>query len=160
MIGSDNLLVELKSAVINGTSISYIAFNQGEIIVQHLLVSGEIVNSVCTREKALPYKRKVAKTIRAVTCEHSPNSIYAISLSMKFCPLIHGHRELDVDNFLKPLLDGIAAGLFCDTEIDSIEYFGFDDSNFIKLYVERLSNTLRPDEEGVIITISKLGVIK
>lgn len=76
---------------------------------------------------------------------------------MKFCPFVHRNRELDVDNFLKPLLDGIAAGLFCDTTIEKIEHFLFDDSNFLKLYVERLSNTMNANEEGVLVTISKLG---
>jgi Holliday junction resolvase RusA-like endonuclease len=160
MIGSDNLSVELKSTVINDVSICYIAFNQGETIVPYLLVSGEIVNSISTREKSLPYKRKVAKAIKSVTCKHSPANTYAISLSMKFCSRILWARKLDVDNFLKPLLDGIAAGLFCDTDADSIEHFSFDDSNFLKLYVERLSNTMHANEEGVIVTISKLSVIK
>jgi hypothetical protein len=52
-------------------------------------------------------------------------------------------------------LDGAAAGLFCNEDIDKIPRFHYDDSNFLNLYVERLPDTVKTIEEGIVITISK-----
>ncbi len=77
---------------------------------------------------------------------------------MRFCPPTHKNK-LDAENYLKPLLDGIAAGLFCNEneDVNKLENSKYDDSNFLSLYVERLPNTTRVNEEGVIVTISKMG---
>ena len=43
---------------------------------------------------------------------------YAISLALRFHPGYHGgaNQDLDVEKFIKPIIDAIAAGLFCDPQ--------------------------------------------
>ena len=52
-------------------------------------------------------------------------------LEFRFHPANHGYQSLDVENFLKPVIDAVAAGLFCEKEEDplKIEHWNYDDSN-------------------------------
>ena len=79
-----------------------------------------------------------------------------MTLAFTFYPGLHGYRALDVDNFIKPVLDGVAAGLFSPEEQDpqAIQHFNFDDSNFNTLLIQRLSDAAHPQGEGVAIFIS------
>ena len=67
---------------------------------------------------------------------------------------------LDVDNFVKPVLDGLAAGLFYPENTDSREiprfdiHHGVDDSNFWILLIHRLPNPPSHEEEGVRLFVS------
>ena len=63
---------------------------------------------------------------------------------------------LDVENFVKPVVDGLAAGLFCDNDTDPnhIELWNYDDSNFNTLLIHRLEDARRPEDEGIAISIS------
>ena len=83
---------------------------------------------------------------------------YAISLAFRFYSGFHGglRQGLDVENFIKPVLDAVAAGLFCDTETDprEIKKWGFNDSNFNTLFIHRLPNALESKEEGVAVNVS------
>ena len=87
-----------------------------------------------------------------------PGDHYAISLAFRFHPGFHGgpNQKLDVENFVKPVLDAVAAGLFCDAETDphSIDRWDFDDSNFNTLFVHRLPNTTDSRKEGVAVFVS------
>ena len=82
---------------------------------------------------------------------------YAISVSMKFHLKTHGNLKLDAENYLKPILDGVAAGLFVpdNTNPSEISHFNYDDSNFDKVYFEKLSPALTFEDEFVTIIISK-----
>lgn len=121
------------------------------------IIFGEIINSVPSpkaKPKQLAWKQHVASEVFNLTKNKviDPSLTFAISLNMRFYPNNHPGK-FDIDNFVKPILDGIAAGLFCDRGMDpsSFERFNFDDSNFKHLYVERLRDTTNPKEEGVAI---------
>ena len=83
---------------------------------------------------------------------------YTISLAFGFHPGFHGgpNLSLDVENFIKPVLDAVAAGLLCDneTEPQSIERWDYGDSNFSTLLVHRLPNTPDSRKEGVAVFFS------
>ena len=62
---------------------------------------------------------------------------------------------MDIENYIKPIFDGVAAGLFCEKDVDKFVSFKFDDSNFVNLYIERLPDAKIDSDEGVIITIAQ-----
>ena len=68
---------------------------------------------------------------------------YAVTLQFRFCR--HENERLDVDNYVKPVLDGLALGL------------GVDDSNFRILLIRRLGDADSPEEEGVRLFVSSSG---
>ena len=87
-----------------------------------------------------------------------PADRYAVTLQFRF------HRrptKLDVDNYVKPVLDGLAAGLFLDKDPGEIETFaahhGVDDSNFRILLIHRLPDAETPEEEGICLFVSSTG---
>jgi hypothetical protein len=73
---------------------------------------------------------------------------------MKFFPARRGNA-FDVENYLKPLVDAIAAGLFCEEGTDplTIERYNYNDSNFRHLLVFRLPDAKNEANEGVMTTI-------
>ena len=75
---------------------------------------------------------------------------------LSLLPALHGNRALDVENFVKPVLDGLAAGLFSSPGQDpwAIKRFDYDDSNFSTLFIHRLPDAARPEDEGVAISVS------
>ena len=125
-------------------------------------VFGVIGNSIPTsptgQAKLQDWKINVARTIKESRGDSpwDPSRQYAITLGLQFCLALHGHQPLDVENFIKPIIDALAAGLFCNTETDpgAIERFNYDDSNFNVLLIHRLPDTNRPSEEGVRIHVS------
>lgn len=127
-----------------------------------LRVSGEIVNSITTSQRAkaaqLEWKQRIASEVRDARGggPWDAGQRYAISLALRFCPALHGNRPLDVENFVKPVLDGLAAGLFSPPGQDPrlIRRFNYDDSNFSTLFIHRLPDAARPDGEGVAISVS------
>ena len=72
-----------------------------------------------------------------------PADRYAVTLQFRFCR--HEKERLDVDNYVKPVLDGLALGL------------GVDDSNFRILLIHRLPDAETPEEEGVRLFVSSSG---
>ena len=126
------------------------------------LVRGEIINSITTspsgKRKQRDWKVSVAAKIKASRGDTpwTPSDEYAVTLCMRFFPGYHGNRPLDVENFIKPVLDAVAAGLFCsdDTDPETIEHWGYDDSNFRTLLIHRFPDTSDPHEEGVAIVVS------
>ena len=102
-----------------------------------LQVAGEIVNEFTgNTSKKKDWKRRLTSEVKLQRGNESwkSNADYAISLSLRFHPGCHGGstQNLDVENYIKPIIDAIAAGLFCDEQTDpfAIERFCFDDSNF------------------------------
>ena len=92
---------------------------------------GTIINSVTNgsvgRRKQQSWKVQVASEAKAKRGEKmwNPSDSYVISLALCFCPENHGGRSrgLDADNFIKSILDAIAAGLFCSQEMgQSVPY--------------------------------------
>ena len=124
-----------------------------------LRVSGEIVNSITDRKDAqLAWKRRIASEVRDARGggPWDAGQRYAISLAFRFCSALHGNQPLDVENFVKPVLDGLAAGLFSSPgqDLRAIERFNYDDSNFSTLFIHRLPDAARSDDEGVAISVS------
>ena len=128
-------------------------------------VNGEIINSVVhkgAKKKQRKWKVKVASKVKDKRgtqpwCERDK---YAISLAMCFHPGNHGNRkrykDLDVDNYVKPILDAIAVGLFCpnSTELCNISSWDCNDSNFNTLLIHRLPDAQTPCDEGIAISVS------
>lgn len=129
-----------------------------------LLVSamGIIGNSVPTsapgKQKLADWKRTVARAAKAVRGPFplDPRWQFSISAGFSFCPAEHGNQRLDVENFLKPTFDALAAGLFCgvDQDPDLIERYDYDDANFRYLFVHQLPDAPDASREGVELVIS------
>ena len=127
------------------------------------VVFGMIANFTPTtvggRERLQNWKHKLSIQIKSKRKSiQDPNRIYAITIGMKFHPLTHGNQKFDLDNYSKPIIDAIAAGLFCDDDEDlSIltKYNKFDDSNFQHIYLERLPDADTSQDESIIILVSQ-----
>ena len=125
-------------------------------------VNGVIINSIVDgargREKQQNWKAQVASAVKRARGMQSWNAAdeYAISLAMRFHLGNHGNRDLDAENFVKPIIDAIAAGLFCpdSTEPQNIKRWGYDDSNFNTLLIHRLPDARTRAGEGIAISIS------
>ena len=148
----------LVSTRLNGFNFSHLTDAAYAMILQQT-INGTIINSVpgpAQKQELITWKQTIAKMVFDSRNGRmfSPDNHYTISLSLRFHPPSHHNRKLDVDNFIKPILDGIAAGLFCAIEQDptQITKFDYDDSNFNRLYIEKLF-TDNKAEEGIVITI-------
>ncbi len=132
-------------------------------------VKGPIINSVTKHTKRLrAWKEKVACAVKAERggdwCSHH---LYAVTLQFCFRERQNPAHEGDLDNYVKPVLDGLAAGLFLPEEkflpdgslgIKRFDkYHGVDDSNFRILLIRRLPNAESPDKEGVRLFVSTTG---
>ena len=158
-------------AILNNFNLNNRTIGDYEIPVIELLgsirslsvpVSGLIGNSVPTsptgKANLQDWKTNVARTVKESRGDTpwDPSKQYAITLGLQFCLALHGYRPLDVENFIKPIIDALAAGLFCNPETDpvTIERFNYDDSNFNTLFIHRLPDTTHKDREGVAIHVS------
>lgn len=66
----------------------------------------------------------------------------------------HWSREVDVDNYRKPVLDAVAAGLF-DPEPDRVtRWRGYPGHRFRTLLVHRLRDGAYPEREGAVVIVS------
>ena len=144
--------------------ISFLNFDGDEPI--RVIVRGNIINSVGDgakyKAKALSWKQKIAKAVKEKRKGvQDPKMLYAISVTMHFHPATHGNQELDAENFLKPILDATAAGLFADEneKPEEIHEFRYDDSNFENIYFDR-TWVNKEARELIIITISKTAMSK
>ncbi len=150
--------LELLSRDIGGWRIPTVGFADAE---RHLAVSviGQIVNSVTERtDKLRDWKVQVTTEVKAARGGEvwSATDDYAVSLALSFHPANHGNRSLDAENFIKPIIDALAAGLFCDPGTDprTIARWNYDDSNFNTLLIHRLPDPYDPEDEGVDIFVS------
>ncbi|MDE2670729.1 MAG: hypothetical protein OXI51_13880 [Chloroflexota bacterium] len=129
-----------------------------------LRVLGEIGNSVPTSERGKKvvqaWKLNVASEARAKRGDMpwDPEDRSVVTLGFSFCPELHGGswQRLDVENYIKPTLDALAAGLFSEPgeDLASIPQWGYDDSNFSTLLIHRLPDAPSPAVEGVAIFVS------
>lgn len=121
-------------------------------------VGNSITTSQSGKRRTEAWKRAVAVRTKAARnrCVWSPGWAYAVSVGFAFSPALHGYQPLDVENFLKPALDALAAGLFCpgDQDASAIERYDYDDSGFRYLFVQRLADARSPDEEGAALYVS------
>lgn len=135
---------------------------QSEVLRLAVPVIAPIGNSIATsasgKTRTAAWKVAVASAVKAGRGHASfkPDSIYSVSLGFSFNPVAHGNQPLDVENFMKPTLDALAAGLFCEESRDpaSITRFAYDDSNFRYLFVHRLPDAPSAQTEGAGIVVS------
>ena len=134
-----------------------------------LKADGTIINSIVDGEKGRAKQRnwkiQIASTVRQKRGSGAWNSDdeFAVSIGLRFHANNHGGQtdangraRLDAENFIKPIVDAIAAGLFSDDSLDlnSIERWDYDDSNFNTLLIHRFDDVQTPRGEGVIICVS------
>ena len=134
-----------------------------------LPIMGYIGNSISTSEigmkKLDSWKVLVASEIKVARGGNAwnPQFQYAIAISFSFNAKSHGNRRradgqcrLDVENFIKPVIDALAAGLFCDqgTDVKNISRWDYDDSNFNTLLIHRLEDAPKPEGEGIAVYVS------
>ena len=127
-------------------------------------VKGPVINSVPSRKKRRALRCWKVGLARQVKAEREarwcPDHLYAVTLQFRFDPR---PTKLDVDNYVKPVLDGLAAGLFLPDGTDPGEVERFDvhhdvdDSNFRILLIHRLPDAEPPEEEGVCLFVSSTG---
>ena len=136
-------------------------FHEPECYNLHVPITGYIVNSSTERKDRLQsWKAHVAAEVMDARGKYAWNNrhIFAITLGFSFNTGSgwHGYRALDVENFIKPVIDALAAGLFCDEHTDpfTITRWDFDDSNFNTLLIHRLPDARTPQEEGIAVCVS------
>ncbi|MCY4581358.1 MAG: hypothetical protein OXE50_00945 [Chloroflexi bacterium] len=122
-------------------------------------VNGSAINSITERAQALQaWKVRVASAVKAVRGGEpwKTADTYAVTLAFTFYPPNHGNQRLDLDNFVKPVIDALAAGLFCPAQINprDIPRWDYDDSNFNTLLVQRLPDATTMGGEGVTVSVS------
>lgn len=143
---------------IDGANIQFLEFLNGKLIIQ-TSISGTIINSIVdspSKDKLLTWKQKIADYIHSKRqFKQDSTKRYAISIGMRFYPKAHGSGLLDIENYIKPILDGVAKGLFCESEVLGIGKFNYDDSNFDHLYIERLPDSKTANDERIVLTISQ-----
>ena len=127
-----------------------------------MAILGTIINSITERKESLQvWKVEIASKVKEArgASPRNPSSDYAITLALSFHPANHGYQPLDVENFIKPILDALAAGLFCDPQTvpSNISHWNYDDSNFKTLLIHRLPDADSREAEGVAICVSALS---
>jgi hypothetical protein len=124
---------------------------------------GYVGNSIATssigKSRTTAWKLNVAAVTRAGrSAAWRPGDVFAITIGYSFHLPSHGNRYLDIENFLKPTLDAVAAGLFCDdaTDLATLARWDYDDSNFAHLLAHRLPWAPSADKEGAEIFVSAM----
>ena len=151
-----------KESRIGGWLVPTIGFSEPARPPLRVAVRGLIINSIVdgarNRGRQQDWKVQVASAVKSARGAQawSAHDEYAISLAMRFHLGSHGNRDLDAENFVKPVIDAIAAGLFCSnsTDPDSIAKWGYDDSNFKTLLIHRLPDAAARDGEGIAVCVS------
>ena len=126
-------------------------------------VHGVIGNSVPTsplgKDVLAKWKVQVASRVKEARGERpwEPGDSYAITIGFSFHLPSHGNqKQMDVENFVKPTVDALAAGLFCPAQVNpqDIQRWNYDDSRFTTLLIHRLPDALSRGAEGAAIAVS------
>lgn len=120
------------------------------------VVRNSIPNTAVGRSALHAWKQHVTKQVgeRRGVRPWSPNDEYAVSLGLRFHLQNHWNREVDIDNYCKPVLDAVAAGLF-DPEPDRVtKWRGYPEHRFRTLLIHRLRDGAYPEQEGVVVIVS------
>ncbi len=155
--------LKIKIKQIEGWSIHALEFENDTSVIT-VVVSKTLANIQTDygRKKRLPLQQKIAEAVKSKRGNgpRNMNSHYAISLGMRFSKTHPNQKQpIDVDNYIKPIFAGIAAGLFINKEeipVTLEKFKDYDDSRFDYLFVERLEN--EKNEEGVAIVISEKSI--
>lgn len=157
--------MELQRAEHNNTEIHFLK-GAAEKPLVHCMIEGvptkggnkEVVNSIVAsakKEQLNRWKHSVADEINKKTSGPVRIKRAAVSLSFFFSVPLRGRRSFDAENFIKPVLDGIAKGLFAKDwhkECGQAKTrFNEDDSVFRQVYFER--HDVKDSHEGVFVTV-------
>ena len=121
----------------------------------------EVVNAIIDRKKApvqREWKLKVADAVRHARSLATPPVSSAVSIAFFICPANHWSHRYDIENFVKPVIDGVAMGLWGDLDrvrTDPAALFDADDSVFRSIYVE-VCDVEDSLAEGAFVTVSAL----
>ena len=126
-------------------------------------VQGPIIHTKAA-EKLGDWKKRLASIVKAKRdARWKSCHLHAVTLEFRFCPP-NKEGQRDVDNYVKPVLDGLAAGLFLPDDKDpahlerfDVYHGGVDDSSFRILLIHRLPDAETPEEEGVRLFVSSSG---
>lgn len=153
--------LEFKDLVWNDQTFHVLGYSNSLMVkdIVYGMIANHTPSTLGGRKRLQEWKRHIATQIHSSKTQlFDPKSFYAITIGMRFHPPTHGNQDFDLDNYSKPILDAIAAGLFSDDGADlSIltTYNQFDDSNFRHIYLERLPDAKLPNEESVAIFVSQ-----
>ena len=165
-----------ETRLVGQCSLPVVRFSHGGVPGVHqrdwfieLKTDGTIINSIVDgergRERQRIWKVQVASTVRENRGSGPWDSSdeFAVSIGLRFHASNHGGQTdargramLDAENFIKPIIDAIAAGLFSDDnqDLNSIERWDYDDSKFNTLLIHRFNDVQVPHDEGVVICVS------
>ena len=150
----------LRSRDIEGLVLPTLAFTADEARLLCVRVYGFIGNSVPNgsegKAKQRHWKIQVASRVKEARgeCPWQVDDSYAITVGFSFHMPSHRNRKLDVENFVKPTIDALAAGLFCQVNPQDIQRWSCDDSNFTTLLIHRLPDAVSREAEGATIALS------
>jgi hypothetical protein len=127
----------------------------------YAIIGNSVPTSSSGRAVLLNWKRSVAAAAKAARrgAPLDPCWVYSISAGFSFHTPSHNNQRLDVENFLKPTFDALAAGLFREPEVEcqQLDRFAFDATGFKYLFVYRLPDARLASEEGVGFVVSVRG---
>jgi len=145
-------------------NVSAVAFAQEKrhiALPVHGIIGNSVPTSVTGKAVLLNWKRIVAAAAKQARdgAPLDPSWVYSISAGFSFHMPSHGNQKLEIENFLKPTFDGLAAGLFCDPAVDcqQLDRFAYDDTGFKYLFLYRLPEARVASEEGVGFVVSIRG---
>ena len=154
----------LRSRDIEGLVLPTLEFTADEARLLCARVYGFIGNSVPNgsegKAKQTRWKIQVASRVKEARgeCPWQDGDSYAITVGFSFHMPCHGNqKKLDVENFVKPAIDALAAGLFCQVNPRDIQRWGCNDSNFTTLLIHRLPDAVSREAEGAAIAVSSRG---
>ena len=129
------------------------------LLAQALGVIGNSVPTSPTGKSALAnWRIQVASRVKEARGEQpwDPSDSYAITIGFRFHLPTHGNQTLDAENFVKPTVDALAAGLFCAPQVNPTEIprWDYDDSGFTTLLIHRLPDAPSRETEGAAIAVS------
>ena len=107
--------------------------------------------------KLSAWKKQIASAVKEARgfSQWAHSDEYTIVLVFSFHPESHWNQQLDVENYVKPVIDATAAGLFCDQDKqpEDISSWNYPDYNFKTLMIRRLPDIKSAEAEGVNILV-------
>lgn len=149
-----------RSRDIEGLVLPTLEYTADEARLLCARVYGVIGNSAPTSQKGKDvlarWRVQVASRVKEARGEGpwQGGDSYAITVGFSFHMPCHGDQKLDVENFVKPAIDALAAGLFCQVNPQDIQRWDCNDSNFTTLLIHRLPDAVSRETEGAAIAVS------
>lgn len=154
-------MIEIVRVQVGNWPLQAVVFREEQLRIAlpvHAIIGNSVPNSPSGKAVLLRWKRTVAAAAKQVRGQVPLNgaSVYSISAGFSFHMPSHGNQGLEVENFLKPTFDALAAGLLCEPIVDcqQLERFGYDDTGFKYLFVYRLPDAPSAAAEGVGFVVS------